>query len=165
MFLLLFAIPALDLFVLVRLRLVLGNWPILLMVVSSGLVGIVLARTAGSRVLRDWRNALAQGAAPSGGVMDGALLLLGCVGLMVPGPISDVLGVSLLFSPIRHWVAARLGERLRDAIQRRTMHVVMPRAYPASANFRDMQNVIDVEGEAVESSRPSGAVRDKRLEP
>lgn len=161
----LLALPVLDLFLVLRLRHEIGGWPTLLALLLSAAAGTLIARTAGARALREWRSAFAEGAAPNRGVLDGALLLFGCLWLIVPGPISDVLGVLLLINPTRRWLAQRLGERLRSALQRGTWQVVMPRAYPQTADLRGPPDVIDVEGETVEAPAAARDARSRQLEP
>ncbi|MET0389942.1 MAG: FxsA family protein, partial [Polyangiales bacterium] len=158
---LLLALPPIDLYLLVRLRHVVGGWTVLLAVLLSALAGSLIARSAGLRELRDWQAALAQGRAPEHGVLEGLLLLLGCFWLIVPGPLSDVLGLLLLLPALRRWLSARLMERFRSAIERGTvqfgMHDPRTAAPPPHAQWTQPtqgvpNGVIDVEGETVESS-------------
>lgn len=170
--LLLFALPVVDLYGLLRLRHVFGGQPLLLAVIASALLGFLVARVKGMSELRAWRAALAEGRTPDRGVVDGLLLLLACGWLIVPGFLSDVLGLVLLIGPVRSWVGERLVARVREAVEQGSLQLnmqQMPMGGPFAApgwqrqqspwpqtQARDSRNVIDVEGEVVDSKPVEG---------
>lgn len=161
----LLALPPIDLLLLFRLRHVVGGSAILLAVLFSALLGAVIARAVGLRQLREWQDALTQGRTPSHNVIEGLLLLLGCVWLIVPGVLSDVLGLLLLVRPIRRWLSERALERVRQAVEQGAMSftVRQPQAgfWPPGGGIGESPgygDVIDVEGEVVEEK-----TADKRL--
>jgi UPF0716 protein FxsA len=150
---LLLALPLLDLYLVLRLSHVIGGSTVLLVLLASALVGAVVAKQVGMRQLREWRDALAQGRAPTRNVIEGLLLLLGCLWLIVPGPVSDVLGLALFVRPVRARLSEQLMERVRSAIAQGSLHVVVPQARvqtPPDWRARDT-NVIDVEGETTQA--------------
>ena len=100
-FVLLVLWPLAELYVIIKLSEAIGFlWVILLLVVSWP-VGWRLIRHQGRAALRHLRDALLQGRTPTREVLDGALVLGGALLLLVPGFITDTLGVLLLMPPTR----------------------------------------------------------------
>jgi UPF0716 protein FxsA len=114
-FLLALILPFVELYLLVAIGREVGFLPTLSVVLLTGLVGSWLARREGSRVMRRWRDALAMRQVPEEGLFSGALVMLGGLLLLVPGFLTDVVGLSLLLPPVRRFVTARL----RRAVERR----------------------------------------------
>jgi UPF0716 protein FxsA len=152
-------LPLVELFLLLELSDVVGGWTTVMLVLASGILGAVVARAEGLRVLAQWRQTLATGSMPSDGVMSGMLLLLGCALLITPGVLTDVVAIALLLPWSRRWIAARLTERVERAIAQGNLRVVHARARAAPfgpsgrAARRSAPSVIDVEGESVEAER------------
>jgi UPF0716 protein FxsA len=159
-------LPPIDLYVLVRVGRAFGGEYALLSVLVSGLLGSVIARTVGLRQLRDWRCAMAEGRTPGQGVVDGLLLLVACLFLIVPGPVSDGLALALFIPPLRSALGDWLQGRVRRAIDQGMLHVTQ---VATAQPFVDMPyrepprgegDVIDVEGEVVQP--PTAAEPDPR---
>ena len=164
---LLLALPVLDLYLLLRLRTVIGGSYVLLAVVISAVVGFAIARAAGARELRAWREAFASGRLADRNVLDSMLLWLGCGGLIVPGFVTDVLGLLLLTSPVRRALSERITQSVRSAIERGSLHVVIQQPQQPAAGWAAREDVgkvtessvIDVEGEVVQTSEVQGPAR------
>jgi UPF0716 protein FxsA len=105
----------------------------LLIVVS--MVGVWLAKREGLGVVTRMRRAQERGEVPSRELADGALILLASALLVLPGFISDVIGILLLLPPVRAGV--------RTLVLRR---------------FRNSANVVIVHGQG--KAGPSGAIWD-----
>src|SRR5262245_45219242 len=157
LFLLFAVLPLLEVYILFKLGRAYGAQVPVLAVVASGLLGLAVSRTAGLRVLGEWRRALAQGTPPDQGVVGGLLVLLGCALLLLPGLVSDVLGIGLLIPPLRRVVARHVTRRAVQAMQRGTLHVMHTPARPTRPS------VIDVEGEVVDAPHDIDDV--KQLKP
>ena len=82
----------------------------LLLLIVSWPVGWRIIRHQGRAALRRLSQALAAGRAPTNEVLDGALVLMGALLLLVPGFITDAIGVLLLLPPTRA-VARRVAAR------------------------------------------------------
>jgi UPF0716 protein FxsA len=145
------ALPFLDLYVLVRLGKAFGGALPILLVLGSGVLGAVLMRVAGLRVVDAWRRALAQGAPPSDSVFSGVLMLLGCALFIMPGVLSDTLGATLMIPAVRRSVARHVGQQMFAAMQRGTVRTVEFRDREARMGRRPEPHraVIDVEAEVV----------------
>lgn len=104
----------------------LGNWigwiPTLALVFGAGVAGAAVARFEGLRAALRMRQQLAHGALPAAEVFDGLLIAAAGVLLIVPGILSDVLGLVLLLPPTR-----KLGRRWLMHVVRTRLHVAMIR--------------------------------------
>ena len=97
----------------------LGKWvgilPTILIVLGGGVVGAWLAKWQGARTAMRARSRLAQGALPAVEMTDGLFITLAAVLFMIPGILTDLLGLALLFPPtrslLRHAVLARVSRR------------------------------------------------------
>ena len=88
--------PIIELFLLIELGRVIGTWNIIFIVVVTGVVGAMLAKSQGLSVLRGMQMDLMNGILPADRLFDGALVLVGGVLLITPGVITDLLGFILL---------------------------------------------------------------------
>ena len=97
-----------------------GGWLTFGFIIASAVLGVVLATHQGQRVRLTLFDSLSRGTLPEGGMLDGLLLLIGAALLVVPGVLTDVLGLLLFIPPIRRPIAryalAWLGSKVRDAI-------------------------------------------------
>jgi UPF0716 protein FxsA len=92
----------------------LGWLSALLLVLITGAVGIVLLRMQNWQASRRIRRDLKQGHLPTEALFDTVLLLLAGVLLIVPGPLTDALGVLLVIPRTRRVVKRRIVERIRS---------------------------------------------------
>jgi UPF0716 protein FxsA len=79
----------------------LGLVPTLIIVIGGGIVGGWIARWQVVRTAVRARNRLATGVMPTAEMTDGFLILVAAVLFIIPGILSDVLGLALLFPPTR----------------------------------------------------------------
>jgi UPF0716 protein FxsA len=89
-----------------------GFWPTVALILVSAFLGGALAKWEGRRVLGSWRDAVTQGRTPDEGITSGILVLLGAALLIVPGVLTDVIGLSLIFPPTRRRIAAAVRARM-----------------------------------------------------
>ncbi|MFC9288232.1 FxsA family membrane protein [Streptomyces sp. NPDC057052] len=110
-----------------------GGFTVFLLLLAGFLLGSVVIKRAGRRAFRNLNEALQRGTPPSSGGGSG-LMMLGGLLLMIPGPVSDGLGLLLLLPPVQKAVG-RYTERtvdrklraagpgsLGDAFQQARMH-------------------------------------------
>lgn len=149
-----------ELYVLLALGRALGFWPTLALLFVTSLVGTAIARSLGARVISRWSEALAGGQMPEEGVLGGVLVLVGSALLIVPGVLSDVVGLSLLIPGTRALWARGLRAWLERRVARGDVEVVTmggvsmggPGARAGRPGTRPVGGVIDVEGHEVSRS-------------
>ncbi len=102
--------PIAELFVAFEVAKAIGFLLMVLLLVISWPIGSWAMRSQGRVAMRHLREAVAAGRPPAGSILEGALVFAGGVLLIIPGFISDVFGVLLLFPPTRA-VARRIAAR------------------------------------------------------
>jgi UPF0716 protein FxsA len=77
--------------------------------IATTILGLVTLRRVGMSAIRNLKRAF-DGAQPTPGAMlDGALAALGATLLILPGFLSDLVGLALAAPSIRQWLAHRFG--------------------------------------------------------
>ena len=106
------AIPFLEIALLIKVGQLIGFWLTLMLVVLSAAFGSYVIYEQGFQVMGRALEAMNRGKPPIAPVIDGMFILLGGVLLIMPGFISDVLGLALLVPALRHrfaiWSLRRL---------------------------------------------------------
>ncbi|MFF3000002.1 FxsA family membrane protein [Streptomyces sp. NPDC057950] len=101
-----------------------SGFTVLLLLVAGFVLGSVIVKRAGRRAFRNLSETLQQqqgGAAPTSGGGDGnGLMMLGGLLLMLPGLVSDVVGLLLLIPPVQK----ALGRYAERAIDRKIREAV-----------------------------------------
>ncbi len=107
-FLLLFLLfPVLELFVFVKVSAAIGFFPALLLIIAGFALGVLVMRVAGLATALRARESLQRGELPAEDMFQGMMLAVGGGLLLLPGFISDVLGlVCSCRSPVI-WLRAR----------------------------------------------------------
>ncbi|MFG3021286.1 FxsA family membrane protein [Streptomyces sp. NPDC048254] len=89
-----------------------GGMTVFLLLVAGFVAGAVVIRRAGRRAFQSLNEAIQRGGSPERGGGNG-LMMLGGLLLMIPGLVSDALGLLLLLPPVQKAVS-RLTERTLD---------------------------------------------------
>jgi UPF0716 protein FxsA len=114
---LLVVVPILELYVFVQVAWAIGFWNALGLVILISLVGAWLVKRQGLWVLRRVQDQVDRGQVPGRTLADGFLLLLAGVLLVLPGFVTDGLGVLLLLPPVRAVVRALVLRRWRGRVR------------------------------------------------
>ncbi|ERH13436.1 MAG: protein affecting phage T7 exclusion by the F plasmid [halophilic archaeon J07HB67] len=97
----LLGIPLVDATFLVFVAGAIGGIETVLLVVLTGLVGMLLVRAEGRHTLRKLQRTVAGGEAPTDELLDGAFLIAAGAFLLTPGLVTDTLGFLFALSPSR----------------------------------------------------------------
>ncbi len=118
----------------------------LLLIVGGGILGGAVIRWAGLGLAAALRRPALDRTFATGDAAAGFLLMLAGLLLIVPGFISDVLGLLLLPAPVRQWLAAKFVAKVRGAGWRRETH---------SPGEVIEGEAIEIEGEIVDRGNPA----------
>lgn len=111
-FLLLFLIfPVLELYVFFKVSSAIGFFPALLLIFAGSALGVLVVRVAGLATALRVRESLQRGELPADDMFHGLFIALGGGLLLIPGFISDVLGLVLLLPFVRRLFARKMRER------------------------------------------------------
>ena len=114
--LVLICLPVAEVFAFIEVGLAIGwLWAVLLLLGSS-LAGVPILRMQGRAAIERVSVAVSERGAPGRAAIDGALGVLGAALLVVPGFVTDTLGVLLLLRPTRRlmrgWISHRYATRV-----------------------------------------------------
>lgn len=119
------------------------GWTLLVLLAGS-VLGLLLARREGLRAARALATAVQRGKLAHEEATDGLLVAVGGILIFLPGLITDVLGLALVFPPTR-------------ALVRRRMVSAAERAAPGLRTARIRYGATVVEGETVTEPRTATA--------
>lgn len=120
-FLLFVVLPLIELLLLIWIAGQISFWETVAIVIVTGMLGAVLARTQGARAWREIGAAWQQGRVPGRELIAGALFLVGAAFLLTPGVLTDATGFLLMVPVVRSGVS-----RLVMRLFRRHASVVHP---------------------------------------
>ncbi|MBM3638545.1 MAG: FxsA family protein [Actinobacteria bacterium] len=102
---LLVLVPLAEVWVIVQVGSSLGIVTTVALLIGVSVFGTALAKHEGVRVFRSFMTAIDKGEMPSRDIIAGACLLLSGLLFLVPGFVTDVLGILLLLPPVRGGLA------------------------------------------------------------
>ena len=106
--LLFLAVPFVEIWLLIKVGVVIGaGWTIFL-VVATAVIGAGLVRAQGLSTIGRIQQEMAAGRLPADEVLQGLFLLVSGALLVTPGFFTDAVGFALLIPPVRRFLAARL---------------------------------------------------------
>jgi UPF0716 protein FxsA len=108
--------PLAEVFVAVKVAEVIGVLYTILLLIASWPLGSWALRSQGGAAWRRLTAAVAEGRPPAREAIDGALAVAGGVLLLVPGFITDVIGIFLLLPPTRSLLRIAPLRRLQDRL-------------------------------------------------
>jgi len=113
LFLLFLTVPLIEIALFITVGGWLTLWPTLGLVVLTGILGAVLMRWQGLRVLAELRGDMGQIKNPLSPLAHGALIALAGMLLLTPGFFTDAVGLTLMVPAVRSFIIARVGSRIR----------------------------------------------------
>ena len=127
----------------------LGLWLTLAIVLGTALAGIMLLRWRGLRAMADLRGQMREMGNPLALAADQAVFMLAAVLLVLPGFLTDIMGLLLLIPPVRVVLVAAMARR-----------VVVARGPVRPASDIIDGDFSEVTPPAVPNGRPSGWTQD-----
>jgi UPF0716 protein FxsA len=110
--LILAAIPLIEIALFIQVGSLIGVWATIGLLLLSALLGVLLARRQTREVLRGMQAAAARGDDPSDRIIDAFLVVVAGGLLIVPGFLTDALGLLLLLPAVRAALLRGFGRRI-----------------------------------------------------
>ncbi|MCM2281190.1 MAG: FxsA family protein [Bdellovibrionaceae bacterium] len=123
LFLLFTLIPALEIYLLVKVGGQIGALNTLGLLILMGLIGSAIVRSQGRTLMMQAQTALSRGELPAGSVMHGLLVIVGGVLMVTPGFFTDVLGFLFVLPGPRHVIVALFQRYLARQLRMGRVHV------------------------------------------
>lgn len=106
-------VPLIELVLLIKVGGYIGIIPTVIIVASTGVIGISLARQQGYQVVRRIRDSMEIGEMPADDLIGGLLILIGGAMLLTPGLITDITGFSLILPGSREFFARIVRKKIK----------------------------------------------------
>ncbi|WP_073945771.1 FxsA family membrane protein [Streptomyces kebangsaanensis] len=135
-----------------------GGFTVFLLLAAGLVLGAAVIKRAGRRAFQNLNEALQRGGAPSARRGGNGLMMLGGLLLMIPGMISDAMGLLLLLPPVQR-IVSRYAERTVDRKLRASAPGTLGDAFQQARMHRPDGKV--VQGEVIREE-PADASREQR---
>lgn len=89
-----------------------GLWITLALVIGTAVLGLSLIRSQGMQMLRQMSAEGRQGRMPASSMVEGAMIVIAGILLMLPGFLSDIVGIALIIPPVRKLLWTLIGRRV-----------------------------------------------------
>ena len=106
-------LPVVEIWLFVKVGENIGAWPTAGLVVVMAVAGIILVRVQGFTVINRARAAMEAGEFPTTALLDGLFVMIAGVLLIVPGFLTDILGILLFIPPLRRGLGKAIWGWLR----------------------------------------------------
>lgn len=117
LFLLFTLVPAIELYLIIKVGQSIGALNTILIIIITGVLGAYYARQQGFRVVSNIQWKVQQGQVPGDDLVNGAMLLVGGALLITPGFITDFAGFSLIFPPTREAIKVVVKRQIERKIR------------------------------------------------
>jgi UPF0716 protein FxsA len=101
-------VPVIELWLILQVGEMIGVVPTILVLLLDSLLGAWLVKNQGGAVWRNFRAAVDAGRIPANEAVDGFLVIPGGTLLLVPGFLSDIVGILLIAPPSRKVLRSRV---------------------------------------------------------
>ncbi|MDQ0270093.1 FxsA family protein [Cytobacillus purgationiresistens] len=122
--LLLLTVPALELIVLLMAGNTFGVGPTFLAILLTAIVGAYIAKRQGLETMRKMQRQLQYGEMPGQTLLDGVCIFIGGVLLIVPGFITDAVGILLLLPFVRNSLKAFIYKMIKKRIDHGNIKII-----------------------------------------
>ncbi len=106
------SLPLIEIAVLIFVGSNIGVFPTIGLIILTGFLGMLLLRIQGFAVLSRIRTEMDNGQIPDKSMADAAMIALAGVFLIIPGFVSDIIGILLFLPPVRALIRAAIGRRV-----------------------------------------------------
>ncbi|NVK34204.1 MAG: FxsA family protein [Rhodobacteraceae bacterium] len=117
---LIICLPLIEIAVFIQAGSVIGAVPTILLTVLTAFAGTVMLRQQGLSLVMRMQRDINAGKRPEEDIMNGALIVVAAVFLLIPGFVTDTIGLLLFLPPVR-------GQLARFILSRANVTVTTPR--------------------------------------
>ena len=117
-------VPVAELGVLLFSGQTIGVWPTLILLIVTGLLGSYLAKKQGINTIRKVQEQIQFGKVPGNEILDGLCVLFGGILLLLPGFLTDILGLILLLPFTRTLIKPFILKLIRKWIDKNTFTII-----------------------------------------
>ena len=111
--LLIFLIPAIEIFLFIKIGYQIGAITTILLIFSTAIVGIYYAKYEGLNILKSGFTQLSKNKAPKYEMISGAAIAFAALLLIIPGFATDIFGFLILFPITRHFFLEKFFNRFK----------------------------------------------------
>ena len=97
-------LPVAEIWILIKLGGYFGAFGTLALIIGTAGLGILIAKHQGLGILNNLQSKLSQGKKALHEVVEGVVLLIGAFFFLVPGAITDVIGICLIIPQLRRFI-------------------------------------------------------------
>jgi UPF0716 protein FxsA len=137
-------IPIVELYVMVQVGGMIGVLATIGLLLLFSVTGVWLVKFEGVGVWMRFRRQVEQGVLPTTELIDGFLILLAGALLIVPGFVSDVVGLLLLVPPVRALARRLIAHRYRSRLQMASVGYGGPGGPFRYSRVYDVEDVGDI---------------------
>jgi len=116
-------IPFLEIYLLIKIGSYLGAFNTLMIIILTGLLGTLLARSQGLQTMLRVRESLIRGAMPAEEMLDALLIFLAGMLLLTPGFLTDIAGLMMLIPRTRFLFKACLRKKFSEWINQQRINI------------------------------------------
>lgn len=109
-------VPIIELALLIKVGQYIGVMNTVTLVLATGVLGAILARSQGLRVLINMQRDLDAGIMPANPLFDGLMILFGGILLLTPGFITDGIGLLILLPYTRSLIKLWVRQKIKKAM-------------------------------------------------
>ncbi|MFC7061549.1 FxsA family protein [Halobacillus seohaensis] len=121
--LLILIVPALEIGLLIWAGNLIGPWWVILLIISTGVLGAWLAKQQGLETIHNVQNSMSHQQLPGDALIDGACILVGGAVLLTPGFITDAIGFMLLIPSTRKPLKRVIRKVIEKMMNRNTITI------------------------------------------
>ena len=110
--------PIIDLYILIKASQNMGFWTTIFLIIATGIAGYYLAKSEGKVVISNINRQLSQGNLPSDDLLTGLSIIIGGVFLIIPGIITDIIGITMILPGTREFYKRYIKNVLQNKIRR-----------------------------------------------
>ncbi|MFJ7974630.1 FxsA family protein [Peribacillus sp. JNUCC 23] len=114
----LLALTVVEIVVLLMVGKIIGVGGTLVLVIGTGIIGVLLAKKQGIETLKKAQEQMKYGEVPGFEIVDGICILLGGLFLLLPGFVSDLIGLLLVLPFTRSLIKPGIFRYIRNRMHR-----------------------------------------------